>query len=643
MIKQNTHSRILVTCGARIPSVELGAIIPLTHLQKQGLCEINYKDEGLLSLADIAWCDIVFIARGASVQSVWAADTAKKLQRMVLGYWDDDLLSIPSYSLAFDYFSRPETKENIDRLFNMTDSFFSPNSKLAAKISALHGKEVKVLPVGFGPGKLKPPRRKSHDVPIIGFAGGADNIHMLNSFLGPVLEVIVGNDIHCNIHIVGPKPNFIDKLKDRAKYTSYIANYYDYLDLASRLNWDIGLAPQAASEFTTYKFYNKLLEYTSIGCAGIYSKLEPYTNVIQDGITGLLADNEVGAWRDAIVRLLKEPELRFKIASNAYEIVQSSHNRRVVVEQYAIALGPFLSYRAPEIRHGLKALIIGYKVIDKIFPLVSAIFNTILYPSTIRKALGILRQQGLSALFSKIAGRLKLRNQYILHLLAKRTTGHALILPESALAHKYCVGKGLEIGGAAHNPFGLNTLNVDFTNSMETVFKKEEIRSCGKAMKVDIIAYGDNIPLPDGSQDFVVSSHVLEHFPNPIKALLEWDRLIRPGGIIFMIVPHKERTFDKRQARTSLRHLIEDFLSDNKAFHKNPSGHDHCWITEDILALANWMIDTLHVKWEIAEVQDVDDKVGNGFTIVIKKKKNRVLQKCVYITDSRGRARKAKP
>ena len=273
--------------------------------------------------------------------------------------------------------------------------------------------------------------------------------------------------------------------------------------------------------------------------------------------------------------------------------------------------------------------------IGMIRPLVMDILNAILSPSTIRKALRILRKQGPSALFTKIVSKLKLRKQYELYVLAKKSTDHPDILPESALAHKYCVGKGLEIGGSAHNPFGLNTLNVDFTDSMETKFKKEEIRRCGRAMQVDIIAHGDNIPLPDGSQDFVVSSHVLEHFPNPIKALLEWDRLIRPGGIIFMIVPHKERTFDKHQARTSLRHLIEDFISDNKAFHENPTGHDHCWITEDILALVNWVIDTEHVKWEIAEVQDVDDKVGNGFTIVISKKENRVWQKDVYRSDSK--------
>jgi len=239
------------------------------------------------------------------------------------------------------------------------------------------------------------------------------------------------------------------------------------------------------------------------------------------------------------------------------------------------------------------------------------------------RALEILFQEGPQSLLIKIARRLKRRKQYGFYLPPKEPAEPSYTFPESALAHKYCLGKGLEIGGSAHNPFGLHTLNVDFANSMETEFKKEEIRRCGKAMEVDIVASGDNIPLPDGSQDFVVSSHVLEHFPNPIKSLLEWDRLIRPGGIIFMIVPHKERTFDKHQARTSLQHLIKDFLTDNKTFHKNPTGHDHCWITEDIVELVNWMINTMHVKWEIAEVQDVDDKVGNGFTIVIRKKESR--------------------
>lgn len=193
------------------------------------------------------------------------------------------------------------------------------------------------------------------------------------------------------------------------------------------------------------------------------------------------------------------------------------------------------------------------------------------------------------------------------------------IFPESETAHKYCIGKGLEIGGSAHNPFGLDTLNVDLTDSLKTIFKKEEIKQCGKSLPVDIVASGDAIPLPDASQDFIVNSHVLEHFTNPIKAFMEWDRLLKPGGIIFMIVPHKERTLDKDRTRTTLQHLIDDYKNGTAESNGLEKGHEHVWITEDMVQLIHWMIDNLGVKWIIEEVHDVDDKVGNGFMFVIRK------------------------
>ncbi len=195
-----------------------------------------------------------------------------------------------------------------------------------------------------------------------------------------------------------------------------------------------------------------------------------------------------------------------------------------------------------------------------------------------------------------------------------------VVFRESEAAHRWCVGRGLEIGGSAHNPFGLDTLNVDLTDSLDTGFKRGEIEMCGRALPVDIVAPGDDLPVPDASQDFVVSSHVFEHFTNPIKAMLEWDRVVRPGGIIFMIVPHKERTFDSELPRTALDHLIHDFETDTREPHADGRvGHDHVWITEDIVELVAWMREHFALPWEVVEIQDVDDKVGNGFTIVIRK------------------------
>ena len=213
---------------------------------------------------------------------------------------------------------------------------------------------------------------------------------------------------------------------------------------------------------------------------------------------------------------------------------------------------------------------------------------------------------------------LSLLRRYGIKSIMKKQT---LLFPESALAHKYCIGKGLEIGGSTHNPFGLNALNVDYSDSMDTISKKNEIRFCGKALKVDIIANGDKIPLPDKSQDFIVSSHIIEHFTNPIKALIEWDRLVKPGGVIFMIVPHKERTFEKERQCTSLEHLIEDYHHNHTPPHGKRYEHEHCWITETFVELIRYMIEKLYMEWKIAKIKDVDDKVGNGFTIVIRKTK----------------------
>lgn len=184
--------------------------------------------------------------------------------------------------------------------------------------------------------------------------------------------------------------------------------------------------------------------------------------------------------------------------------------------------------------------------------------------------------------------------------------------PESALAHRYLDGmKGLEIGGSTHNPFGLQTKNVDYTAETNH-YKKLEEKFVGQALSVDIVAPGDNIPLPDESQDFVISAHVIEHFPDPIKALKEWYRLIRKGGYIFMIVPHKERTFDKDEPRTTLQELIG--RHEGRIISRpNKNDHSSVWITEDMVELVRYL------DWNIIEVQEKDDKVGNGFVIIVQK------------------------
>jgi SAM-dependent methyltransferase len=67
--------------------------------------------------------------------------------------------------------------------------------------------------------------------------------------------------------------------------------------------------------------------------------------------------------------------------------------------------------------------------------------------------------------------------------------------------------------------------------------------------------------IPSKSYDFVLSSHVLEHTANPILALKEWVRLLKDRGLLIMLLPHRDGTFDHRRPVTTMQHLISDFES----------------------------------------------------------------------------------
>jgi SAM-dependent methyltransferase len=73
-----------------------------------------------------------------------------------------------------------------------------------------------------------------------------------------------------------------------------------------------------------------------------------------------------------------------------------------------------------------------------------------------------------------------------------------------------------------------------------------------------ILEAGDLGPIEPESYDALLASHVIEHLANPIAAVREWRRVVRPGGHMLLVAPHKERTFDRRRPVTTLEHMIED-------------------------------------------------------------------------------------
>lgn len=65
-----------------------------------------------------------------------------------------------------------------------------------------------------------------------------------------------------------------------------------------------------------------------------------------------------------------------------------------------------------------------------------------------------------------------------------------------------------------------------------------------------------------GKYDVIISSHVIEHSANALGAIKNMLGALKPGGIIFAVVPHYKFTFDRKRPLTTFEHIKNDYQID---------------------------------------------------------------------------------
>ena len=96
-------------------------------------------------------------------------------------------------------------------------------------------------------------------------------------------------------------------------------------------------------------------------------------------------------------------------------------------------------------------------------------------------------------------------------------------------------------------------------NSSCRTYSYDPSKSAGRCFLLEATNLSE---IASGIYDCVLSSHVIEHVANPFKALREWGRVLKENGILILVIPHRDGTFDYRRPLTTLHHLIQDETSD---------------------------------------------------------------------------------
>jgi SAM-dependent methyltransferase len=73
---------------------------------------------------------------------------------------------------------------------------------------------------------------------------------------------------------------------------------------------------------------------------------------------------------------------------------------------------------------------------------------------------------------------------------------------------------------------------------------------------VELSAGGDANGLPGDWWDYIFSSHCLEHLANPVQAIEHWRTHLRPGGTLFLYLPHPDMGYWRPQHCRKHLHLF---------------------------------------------------------------------------------------
>jgi SAM-dependent methyltransferase len=167
------------------------------------------------------------------------------------------------------------------------------------------------------------------------------------------------------------------------------------------------------------------------------------------------------------------------------------------------------------------------------------------------------------------------------------------------LAQKYAKGIGIEIG-SSHKPWpNPHNASVDYIEKRSLdILIKEAPEEARKNIPNNIFIEDGTLcaSRADSHYDFIASSHVFEHLRNPILALQNWVRILKPGGHLIFAIPEKTQTFDKDRSLTPFEHMVKDYIypgnddshydethpGNNEIKKIRPEIHFHVWTKETL-------------------------------------------------------------
>lgn len=229
---------------------------------------------------------------------------------------DDDLFNVPWWNPFYEHFQDAAFRQNFGFFLEECDAIFVSTEHLK-KVYSRYNDQIYVLPNSIDP-NFAIPRFGNNRIPVIGWAGSGTHRADFERMQPALARLAQDPDLRIRLFWY---PDFSGPSVQQVPWVDW-SSYYQCLALS---DFDIGLAPLAEHIFNRSKSNIRYLEYAMAGTPVIASRVGPYAESIVHGKTGLFVDDD-DAWEDTIRGLLRDEDLRHRLADNAKNDVLTRFN-----------------------------------------------------------------------------------------------------------------------------------------------------------------------------------------------------------------------------------------------------------------------------------------------------------------------------
>ena len=318
-------SKLLFIFEGDMPTISITRDI-FSHLKNHPEINTDFKYLTDVTKEDIDTHDVIVFMRPMYVYAWKIARAAKKAGHTIVTFCDDDLLHLPKSQPTI-----PWRKKAFLKTLKYSDIIWSCNRYILNEYCDLtSGKRIAYIDTILQKEELDGidiNDRNNNQVKIV-YAAGSSHAELFEKYIKPIVPDLLqefGEKI--SFTFVGVHPQ-MDGIPCEFVSGMPLLEYRQYMKDNC---FDIGLAPLNDDEFSKRKYFNKFIEYTTQGIMGIYTNTEPYTYVVEQGINGLLVNNNPKDWFDALERAIKDKTFRKECISNAVKYLQENHTEDAVI------------------------------------------------------------------------------------------------------------------------------------------------------------------------------------------------------------------------------------------------------------------------------------------------------------------------